>query len=133
MSKSRKVKFGITNSTKNSIPHKGMIYEQIKNAVLGKNYALSLVFIGERRSKTLNKTYRGKNKATDILSFPLSKYEGEIFINQNRTKIEAKKFSRPYENFLLFLFIHGLCHLKGMAHSSRMENEERKYRKMFQV
>lgn len=106
---------------------------RVKNAILGKNYTLSIVFVGEKRSQTLNREYRGKDKPTDILSFPLSKNEGEIFIDPKRTKIEARKFGRSPENFLLFLLIHGFCHLKGMTHSSKMESIERKFRNRFKV
>ncbi len=109
------------------------LFPKMKNVVLGTKYNLSLTFIGEKRIRSLNKTYRGKNRATDILSFPLSKNEGEIFINFDRAKVEAKKFSREMTNFILFLFIHGLCHLKGMRHGSTMEGEERKYRKRFNI
>ncbi len=125
--------FSITKTTKQNPPHSGLVYMQIKEKILGKKYCLSLAFIGEEKTKSLNKIYRNKNKPTDILSFPLSANEGEIFINLKRTKVEAKKFARPFENFVLFLLIHGLCHLKGMRHGSKMETTERKYRKIFKV
>ena len=49
------------------------------------------------------------------------------------TKLEAKKFERTYENFLAFLFIHALVHLKGMDHGSTMESMEARYRKKFGI
>ena len=52
----------------------------MKEGVLGKNYDLSLVFVSESKSKELNRTYRKKNKPANVLSFPYSKKEGEIFI-----------------------------------------------------
>lgn len=106
---------------------------QMKNAILGQGYNLSLVFIGGTMSRSLNRAYRGKDKPTDVLSFPLSKTEGEIFINFTRAEIEAKKFKRETGNFVLFLVIHALCHLKGMTHSSRMEALEKKYRAKFKI
>ncbi len=133
MGKTQKETFVISNTTRTVPPFSGLLCERIKNAVLGKNYNLSVAFIGEKRSRTLNRTYRHKDKPTDILSFPLSKNEGEIFINPNRAKIEARKFGRSYKNFLLFLLIHGFCHLKGMTHGSRMESIERKFRNKFKV
>jgi probable rRNA maturation factor len=108
-------------------------FVDIKNEVLGKDYDLSLVFIGDKLSKKLNKQYRGKNKPTDVLSFPLSKTDGEIFINLRLAKKEASEFERTYSNFIGFLFIHGLIHLKGFEHSSRMESEESKIRGKFQL
>mgnify|MGYP000735947409 CR=1 FL=1 len=106
---------------------------KIKEAVLGKKYDLSLIFIGSTRSKTLNKQYRGKDKPTNILSFPLEKNEGEIFIDLKEASRTAKNFDRKYENFIGFLLIHGLLHLKGFAHGSSMENEEIKIRKKFNL
>jgi ssRNA-specific RNase YbeY (16S rRNA maturation enzyme) len=49
------------------------------------------------------------------------------------TKLEAKKFDREYENFLGFLFIHGLVHLKGYDHGSTMESIEIQFRKQFGI
>jgi probable rRNA maturation factor len=106
---------------------------KIKDFTLGKKYNLSLVFENKKRMLLLNKIYRNKNKTTDVLSFPLEKTKGEIFICLSECKKEAKKFGRDFENFVLFLFIHALCHLKGMTHGSKMEKEERKIREKFKV
>ena len=105
----------------------------MKEVALGKNYSLSVVFLNARLSRKLNRQYRGKNKPTDILSFPLGKKSGEIFICPSESKTEAKKFERTFKNFLGFLFIHGLVHLKGFDHGSRMERLERKYRAKFRI
>lgn len=106
---------------------------QIKEAVLGKKYELSFVYISSAKIKELNKTYRQINKPTDILSFPLSKISGEIFICKSETKKMAPDFDRSYENFLLYLFIHGCVHLKGHDHGPKMEKLEEKFRKKFKV
>lgn len=123
--------FYITNKTKSTLPR--VPFAKIKEEALGKDYSLSLVFIGKKKSATLNHSYREKNKATNILSFPLDKENGEIFITLEVTKKEAKKFERKHDNFIAFLFIHGLMHLKGMEHGSRMEEAEKKLRKKFSV
>ena len=84
---------------------------------MGKSYELSLVFCGDTLSRKLNRAYRGKDKPTNVLSFPLSEKSGEIFINLSRTKpFGAQK-----------LFIHGLLHLNGMEHGARMERAEKKW------
>ncbi|MDQ5969257.1 MAG: putative rRNA maturation factor [Patescibacteria group bacterium] len=123
--------FYITNKTKSTLPR--VPFAKIKEEALGKDYSLSLVFIGKRKSATLNYSYREKNKPTNILSFPLDKKTGEIFITLELTREEAKKFERKHDNFIAFLFIHGLMHLKGMEHGSRMEEAEAKLRKQFLV
>ena len=103
----------------------------MKKAILGNKYSLSVVFIGDTRSKTLNKKYRKKNYIPDILSFSLGKDEGEIFINPTQAKRELKKFNMSYRSFLGYLFIHGLLHLKGVRHGSTMNSLELKYLKQF--
>ena len=108
-------------------------FEMIKQAILGRKYELSLVFITPKKIQSLNKIYRNINKPTDILSFPLSKTSGEIFICKSEAKKMAKDFGRPYENFLAFLFIHGLVHLKGYDHGDKMEKVEIKFRKKFKI
>ncbi len=121
----------ITNFTKGKLP--SLPFLEMKNKVMGKHYELSLVFIGEKRSRKLNKEYRQKDKSGNILSFSLDKKTGEIFICPVRARREAKQFDRSYENFIAFLFIHGLCHLKGMDHGSTMEKAEEKIRTQFGV
>ena len=100
---------------------------------MGKRYQLSLVFVDNDFSKNLNKIYRKKNKPTNILSFPLSKNSGEIFINLELAQKEARAFNQTFPNFIGFLFIHGLCHLKGMEHGGTMEKAESKLRKKFKI
>jgi probable rRNA maturation factor len=124
-------RFSITNNTKSTLPR--VPFADIKRGVLGEKYCLSLVFIGEKKSKELNNSYREKNKPTNILSFPYSKDNGEIFINLIKVKKEIKKFDRNFENLVAFLFIHGCFHLKGMRHGSTMEKAEEKLRKKFGI
>jgi probable rRNA maturation factor len=97
-----------------------------------------LVFIGDKKSKNLNQTFRKKNYSANVLSFPIDKNFGEIFINFPSTKKECKKFDRKTENFIDFLFVHGLAHLKGDDHindkdSEKMEKFEEKNRKKFSI
>lgn len=123
----------ISKTVKSTPPIDGVLFTKIKNKVLGSDYELSLVFIGKKRSQKINNQYRQKNYPTDILSFGLDKTSGEIFINPDKAKIKAKEFERTYKNYLSFLFIHGLMHLKGFDHGSRMESEEEKIRRIFKI
>jgi len=123
--------FTIINETDSglfSIP-----FKQIKEASLGVNYSLNLIFTTSAKIKKLNTIYRDKEYATDILSFPISNIEGEIYISEKETRAEAKKFERTYPDFLTFLFIHGCTHLKGYDHGSIMEDVETKIRKKFGI
>jgi rRNA maturation RNase YbeY len=121
----------ITNKSKGRLP--SLPFEQMKLSVLGKKYNLSLVFTTTKEILKLNKTYRDINKSTDILSFPLAKYSGEIFICPSETRKMMGEFGRTYENFLAFLFIHGLVHLKGYDHGPQMKKIEGKFHKKFGI
>ena len=99
----------------------------IKNNILGKKYSLSIAFVSEKESQNINKKYRNKNKPTNILSFPLSKNVGEIILCEAIIKKEAKNFKKTFNQFLGFLVIHGMLHLKGMKHGKMMEKAEEKY------
>jgi probable rRNA maturation factor len=108
-------------------------FELIKIAILGSKYELSFVYISAKKIKELNNEYRLINEPTDILSFPLSKTSGEIFICKTEARKMMREFDRPYDNFLTFLFIHGCVHLKGYDHGTKMEKVEEKFRKLFKV
>ncbi len=123
--------FTITNKTKSTLPR--VPFAKMKDEGLGHSYSLSLVFVGDKESQKLNSTYRQKDKPTNILSFPLSKQSGEIFINLKLAKKEAPDFDRNFTNFIAFLFIHGLMHLKGMEHGSTMDKAEEKLRRKFGI
>ena len=123
--------FTITQKTKGRFPN--LPFADIKQAVLGRRYNLSLVFVENSFSKKINTHYRGKNKPTNVLAFPISKTEGELFINLPLVKKEAPMFSLPFPSFLLFIFIHGLLHLKGLRHGSRMGKEEKKWMKKYSL
>lgn len=101
--------------------------------VLGKDYELSLVFVEPHEMIELNTTYRKKNYVADILSFPLTESSGEIFICLEKVKEKALEVAHTFENHLAFLFIHGLHHLKGMDHGSRMDKEEKAIRSFFGI
>ena len=102
-----------------------------KEAVLGKDYELSIVFVKSSVSKRLNNSYRGKNNPTNILSFPYGKKSGEIIIDPAVAKKDAPNFDMTEHAFLIFLLIHGMLHLKGMQHGSTMERKEKLFLKKF--
>lgn len=130
--------FSILNKTKDkpgglSFVYSSLLFVRIKDEVLGKDFELSLVFIGSAKSKALNKKYRKKDRSTNILSFPLSKSEGEIFIDLATAKKDSSKFDMKDSDFITYLFIHGLLHLKGLKHGKKMEKEEERLKKRFKI
>lgn len=110
-----------------------MPFKLVKDHTLGREYDLSLAFVSENESKNMNKRYRGKNKPANVLSFPFSKKSGEIIICLKEARRDAPRFSMSYLSFVSLLFIHGLLHLKGMKHSSKMERKEKEILKKFSL
>lgn len=108
-------------------------YEEMLYAILGKSYNLSLVFVGAVRAQKLNHTYRNASYIPNILSFPLSPTDGEIFITPRVAYRESKKFDMSPDGYIGYLFIHGLLHLKGYTHSDTMDRMEKKYVALFKL
>lgn len=125
------VKISILNKTKGTLPR--VPFSRIKDAVLGPDYELSLVFVGDVESQKINMRHRGKDYVPNVLSFELGKDAGEIFINPSEARRQAPEFGRTYRSMIIFLYIHGLCHLKGMLHGSTMEKSEARLRKKFGI
>lgn len=106
-------------------------YRVIKDDILGARYALSLVFVGERRARELNRRYRGKTYTPNVLSFPLSDTAGEIFMCPAVARREANAYGMTYPSYVLFLFIHALLHLKGHGHGDTMDRAEARYARKY--
>ncbi|HBA45914.1 rRNA maturation RNase YbeY [Candidatus Nomurabacteria bacterium RIFCSPLOWO2_02_40_28] len=107
------------------------MFDKVKNDILGKDYDLSIAFVSEKKSRELNKKWRYKDKATNVLSFSLRKDTGELVLCNAVIKKETKKFDKTFPQLVGFLVIHGMLHLKGMRHSSTMERAEKKYCKKY--
>ncbi len=123
--------FEFQNNTKSSLPQSELFFVKIKEEILKKDYDLSFVLVGDKKSKELNLKYRNGNYIPNVLSFPIDKNTGEIFINPNQAKKECAKFEMTYKKFLVYLFIHGCLHLKGLDHGKKMDVLEAKYLKAF--
>ncbi len=103
----------------------------IKEKVLGVSYNLSITFCTPEESRARNAAYRNKDYPTNILSFPLSDKEGEIYICLSVARKDAPSFEMSYNSFLRLLVIHGCLHLKGHDHGSTMEALEERHLKNF--
>lgn len=112
----------VTATTKRNAPVGAVRVSEIADAILGNRYELSLSFVGRRRAKAANIATRGKTYTPNVLSFPISKTEGEILICQDLLDRERRAFGLPSRAAAaLFLVVHGCLHLKGMDHGPKME------------
>jgi probable rRNA maturation factor len=70
--------------------------------------------------RRLNKTFRGKNKATDVLSFPAAEnpadHAGDLAISLDTAARQATAFGHSLRDEVRILLLHGLLHLAGMDH-----------------
>lgn len=91
------------------------------------NVELSLFIIGNRLMRRLNRTYRGIDRTTDVLSFPQFDGKpgksihgvsalGDIVINLDKVKLQAQKNNVSFLKETRFILIHGLLHLLGYDH-----------------
>lgn len=111
-------------------PH--LPFLEVKNKILGKEYDLSLVFATKNIVLELNKKYRNKDYVPNILSFPLSEQSGEIYIHlATASKQAMRDFDMSEDKYILFLFIHGCLHLKGLDHGTKMDQKEKMYLELF--
>jgi probable rRNA maturation factor len=108
-------------------------FSEMKEAILGKGYSLSLVICGDTLAQRLNAEHRKKTYAPNVLSFPLNQSEGEIFLNIRKAEREAKAAGITLQKRTALLFVHGCFHLKGREHSDAMEAAEQKVLKRFNL
>lgn len=99
-------------------------YEAVASHILP-GWNISLVFAGRTRAKSLNMRLRKKTYTPNVLSYAVGKRSGEIVICPDVANVQAKNYDLSVSHFILFLFIHGLLHLKGHAHGSTMDIQER--------
>jgi probable rRNA maturation factor len=94
---------------------------------------LSILFTDDRRIRILNGEWRGKDKATNVLSFPafppnrtgpLPPLLGDIVLASETVRREAEEEAKPVENHLAHLVVHGFLHLIGYDHETDEQAEE---------
>ncbi len=112
-------------------------YERFYN-----NAEVSVTFTDNEGIKVLNSEYRGIDAPTDVLSFPLTDFEGteeppadeatqmlgDIVISLERAKEQAEEFGHSFEREVAFLAVHSMLHLLGYDHVNS-EDEDREMRR----
>src|SRR3989344_2598854 len=112
----------VKNFTRRPPPH--VPFAKAALAVLP-GWEISLVFVGETRARSLNRTLRGRDYVPNVLSYQVGSKSGEIIICLAVLEREAPRHGLEPRAYCLLLFIHGLLHLKGRHHSATMERRER--------
>lgn len=100
--------------------------------------SLGVRFAGDREMRRVNRDFRGKDKTTDVLSFPGDPEDGghlgDILISVPTARRQAEAAGHPVERELKVLLLHGLLHCMGYDHETddgAMERLERKLRRIW--
>ncbi|MDW8033218.1 MAG: rRNA maturation RNase YbeY [Aquificaceae bacterium] len=94
---------------------------------------LNLYLTDDPTTRKLNREYRGKDKATDVLSFPFGEQAGdyrllgEIVLSLDTAERQARELGHGLEEEIKRLVVHGFVHLLGYDHEQG-EEEERVFR-----
>ena len=107
---------------------------------------VSLTVADNAEIKEMNKEYRQKDNATDVLSFPMSDGEefdldpdtnrillGDIVISAERAKEQAEEYGHSFEREMCFLATHSMFHLLGYDHEISKEEEKIMFEKQEKV
>ena len=118
----------ITDEIKNLIEKSIAAVLKVEN--LDENVEVSVSFVGDEEIRALNRDYRGVDKSTDVLSFPMddefiivSRILGDVIINTRRVMEQAEELGHSEERELSYLTVHSILHLLGYDH---MEDEDKK-------
>ena len=95
---------------------------------------VDLLFVDNDAIREMNREYRDKDSATDVLSFPMYEADeeiddeeeilfGDIVISLERAEEQRQEYGHSLEREVMYLLVHGLLHLAGYDH---MEEEDKK-------
>ena len=77
----------------------------------------TILLAGDKKLRALNRNFRGKDKPTNVLSFPgADRYAGDIALAYGVTKKEAKAAGKTVADHATHLVVHGVLHLAGHDH-----------------
>lgn len=103
-------------------------YEKIINDLA--NYfkiekSASVILVDNEEIHKINKEYRDKDYATDVISFEEDDedYIGEIFISIDKVYEQAKSYDHSERREFAFLLVHGLLHLQGYDHMNEADEK----------
>ncbi|HYO16453.1 MAG TPA: rRNA maturation RNase YbeY [Thermoanaerobaculia bacterium] len=107
--------------------------ERLVAALAPEAESLGVRFAGDREVRRLNRTYRGKDRPTDVLSFPGEDgHLGDILISVPVARRQAEAVGHSVEREIRVLLLHGLLHCLGYDHETdegEMERLERRLRR----
>ena len=111
----------------------------LENENFGKDAEVSVSFVDNETIHKLNLEYRGKDKPTDVLSFPMTDGDeeeddidlstgavmlGDIIISAEKAMEQANEYGHGIEREICFLAVHSTLHLLGYDHETSEDDEK---------
>ncbi len=81
---------------------------------------LNVIFVTNEYMRELNRTYRGEDKVTDVLTFPSDTDDelGDVFIAIHVAYEQSRGYGHTFKRELAFLVVHGFLHAIGYDHDT---------------
>lgn len=122
------IQFGDGTAKRAGLPSRKLIGKWVKSALYA-DAALTVRFVDEAEGRTLNRSYRGKDYATNVLTFAYAENDddpvsGDIVLCCPVVEAEAKSQKKPLEAHYAHLIVHGVLHAQGYEHEDDVEAEE---------
>jgi probable rRNA maturation factor len=110
-------------------------------SAVGLEGEVDVLLTSDAELKSLNRSYRGKNKPTDVLSFPTPpeiapQHAGDLAISIDTAARQAATYDHPLDTEVKILVLHGLLHLAGEDHETdkgQMAAREAELRREFRL
>ncbi len=119
---------------------RGLVRRSIRQALVCESFdcdcEISVTFTDNAGIRELNREYRGKDSATDVLSFPMYDFYsgeepekgmpvelGDIVISLERAQEQAREYSHSFQREVSFLCVHSVLHLLGYDHERSADDE----------
>ena len=137
--------FEITYKLKMLVRH--AVIASLEYEGFGADTELSVTFTDNEGIRAINAEYRGIDAPTDVLSFPLTDYEGvdfpvadepasslgDIVLSLERAEEQAKEFGHSFEREVAFLTVHSMLHLLGYDHVNSDEEDAEMRRRQREI
>lgn len=106
----------------------GYALQQLRGETKKKNFWFTVIFVDDQQIQELNQRYRNVNLPTDVLAFPYSQSEADIFISVERALAQAKEYQQSLNQEITRLVLHGVLHCLGYRDKNKKERK-----KMWQI